>query len=435
MNNRVNNSCYNCLISVILPVYNSEKYVSDSIQSILNQTFTDFEFIIIDDCSTDNTWEIIQSFSDNRIITIQNKKNIGNYPSRNIGMNKAKGRYIAVMDGDDIALSDRLMKQYCYLEENPEILAIGTQFDFIGFDYIRDSPVSYEKICAGLLINNCFLHPSLLIRTEIIKQLNGYNEKYIYSSDYDLVCRISLLGKIENLPDNCMLYRWHPDQISQKKNIEQKEFAYDIRQKYQIAFINKYKSPELPEVGDAETGHPNIGRVIGLYIMGKCFDNSYQEEADKLSNFILDNVNLSTPLSIKHGLLGLGLGIMYLLRNNLVEGDEDEVLENIDIAVFNSIIYFQENQNFDWEGTFCYLRKRALLQNSENLLAQLKVKKTILHLFDIYKRYKKLNNIETEIRIKEELNLFYENNLFKSLILNIQGIDCNKKSTRDSENI
>ena len=379
-----------CFISVIMPVYNSEKYVAEAILSIIRQTFFDFEFIIIDDCSTDNTWEIIQSFSDHRIIAMRNEKNIGNYPSRNIGMNRARGKYIAVMDGDDIALPDRLMKQYSYLEKNSDVLAIGTQFNFIGSDDNRELPVSYKKICADLLINSCFLHPSLLIRTEVLKQLNGNDEKYTYSSDYDLVCRMSMLGKIENIPDTCMHYRWHPDQISQKNNPEQKEFAYDIRQKHQIAFINKYKSPEIPEVGVAETGHPHIGRVIGLYVMGESFHEEARKDchaslamtthqADELLNNILDNVDMSMPLSIKRGLLGLGMGLIYLLRNNFVEGDEDEVLENIDTAVFNSISDIK-NQQFDLEGTFLYLRKRASMHNSKNKSAQLKIKEAILRL-------------------------------------------------------
>ena len=431
MENIENNFCFRSLISVIMPVYNSEKYVSDSIRSILNQTFYNFEFIIVDDCSTDNTWEIIQSFYDNRIISIRNKKNLGNYPSRNIGMKKASGKYIAVMDGDDIAMPTRLWKQFDYLEKNSEILALGTQFDFIGLDFIKSNPTCYNKICAGLLDNNCVLHPSLLIRTKIMRQLNGYNEDYKSSSDYDLVCRISLLGKIENLSDTCILYRWHPDQISHKKTLEQKEFADDIRQKYQIAFINKNKSVELSDISDNETGHPDIGRVIGLYIMSKCLDKSYQEEADKLLDYILENVNLSMPLSVKNGLLGIGLGLIYLIRNNLVEGDEDDVLESIDVAVFHSIIYFQENHNFDWEGTFCYLLKRGLMNNSKNLIVRLKIKKTILHLIDNYKRCKNSNNLDSNIRIKKELDILCDNNLFKSLILNIQVEGCNKKVLRN----
>jgi len=173
-----------------------------------------------------------------------------------------------------------------------------------------------------------------------------------------------------------MHYRWHPDQISQKNNPEQKEFAYEIRQQHQIAFINRYKSPEIPEVGVAETGHPHIGRVIGLYIMGKCIDESFKEEADKLLESILGNVDISMPLSIKRGLLGIGMGLIYLLRNNFVKGDEDEVLENIDNAIF-SAISDTKDQQFDLEGALIYLRKRASMHNSKNMSAQLKIKEAI----------------------------------------------------------
>ena len=377
MNNKKNRVCP---ISVIMPVYNYEKYVAESIQSILNQTFSDFEFIIVDDCSTDSTWDIIQSFSDDRIIAVRNEENIGNYPSRNTGMKKAGGKYIAVMDGDDIALPDRLWKQYYYLEENSDVLALGTQFDFTGLDHKRKTPITYEKIRVVLLDNNCFLHPSLIIRSEIMKQLNGYDEKYIYSSDYDLACRMSMLGRVENLPDTCMLYRWHPDQISQSKALRQRAYADDIRQRYQIAFVNKHKDSGMPDISEAETGYSDIGRVTGLYIMGECIDDSYREEANNLLSFTLDRVNASTPLCIKRGLLGLGMGMIYLLRNNFVEGDEDEVLENIDIAVFNSIPDFKENQSFDPEDALCYLRKRASISNSKNISAQQKIQEAILKL-------------------------------------------------------
>ncbi len=100
-----------------------EQYVGEAIESILTQTFSDFEFIIIDDESTDKTWELIQSYRDERIIAIRNHENLGNYPSRNRGMKMARGKYIAVMDSDDVAMPERLEKQYSHLEENCNIIA------------------------------------------------------------------------------------------------------------------------------------------------------------------------------------------------------------------------------------------------------------------------------------------------------------------------
>ena len=320
------NENYPCPVSVIMPVFNTEKYVSDAISSILNQTFFDFEFIIINDGSTDNSMAIIQSFTDDRMTVVQNEKNIGNYPSRNRGIGMAKGKYIAVMDSDDIALPDRLWKQHDYMENNPSTLATGTQFEFLGNDgnnFKVNRPVSYHAICAGLLDNNYIVHPSLFIRSEAVKQLGGYDEQYTYSSDYDLVCRLSLIGKIENLKDKCLRYRWHPGQISQSKSLAQKEFADKIRQNYQIKFINRFKSPALPEVGEAETAHPVMGRVIGLYIMGQCFNRAFHEMANKLLDFLLNNIHESIPLTVKNDLPAIGSGLIYLLRNHFVERDEN----------------------------------------------------------------------------------------------------------------
>ena len=223
------NENYPCPVSVIMPVYNAGKFVCEAISSILRQTFAGFEFIIIDDGSTDDSWDIIQSFSDDRIITVRNEINMGTFPSRNRGINISKGKYIAVMDADDVALPDRLMKQYDYMENNPEVLATGAQLNFLGTGSKTEMPVSYHEIQAGLLDNSCIMHPTLFIRSGVIKQLGGYDEQYRYASDYDLVCRASLLGKIENLPDVCVAYRLHPGQISQAKRTEQIGYADIIR--------------------------------------------------------------------------------------------------------------------------------------------------------------------------------------------------------------
>ena len=198
--------------------------------------------------------------------------------------------------------------------------------------------------------------------------------------------------------------------------IAKKKFFLESSQEDQIAFINKYKSPELPDVGVAETGHPDIGRVIGLYIMAQDFDKSFEEEADNLLDSVIDGINPSIPLCIDNGLLSLGAGLMYLLRNNFIAGDEDEILEDIDKKVFLSVIHFEENKNVDWEGVLYYLRKRASLQDSKNLLIQLNVKKTILHVIEIYKRFRWSESASFCDRINNGLDGFYKDNLFRSLI-------------------
>ena len=398
-----------CSISVIMPVYNAGKHVYKSIQSVLNQTFTDFEFIIIDDCSTDESWDIIQSFSDSRIHIVRNDKRIGHYPALNSGMRIAKGRYMAMIGAEDISLPDRLWKQFDYLENNHKIVAIGAQFESSG----HELPLSYEEICAGLLEDNCVLYSSLLIRSTFLWQSGGYNEQYKDSSDYDLVCRLCLTGKIENLPETCIIRRSNAEKFSHEKDMLKKEYKEDVRQKYQIAFINKNKSPKLPEVCESETGYPDMGRIIGLYIMGDCFNQSYRDKADFLLESILDISHANTPLSIKNGFLGIGSALIYLLRYDFVSGDEDEILESIDTAIYYSVLYYKDNTDFDWQGTLYYLRKRALMPCRINLLTQLKIKKTIISLLDLYKL--NMNNLQNA-KIEKELDSYCDDNLFKHLI-------------------
>lgn len=406
--NKVKHKNNFCAISVIMPVHNAEKFVSEAISSILNQTFADFEFIIIDDGSTDNSWDIIQSFADDRIIAVRNAANRGTYPSRNIGIRLMKGKYMAVMDADDIALPDRLRIQFDCMKNNPDVLATGTQYTLLGTDRISEKPVLHAEIQAALLNDSCMLHPSLLVRSDVIKRLSGYDEQYIYASDYDLICRLSLMGRIENLPDICMLYRWHPDQISQAKRLEQKGYANIIRQKYQIAFINRHKSPQLPEVGEAETGHARIGQVIGLYIMGDCFGQTFRNQAEYLLNHVLENVHPAMPMCTGNGLLGIGSGIIYLLRNHFVKGDEDGILENLDDTVFDAVVNFKEDQNFDWEGIRYYLRKRALMPERKKMSARLKIRKMTHHFLTITKRY---DSHDREVFSHDELMRIFEDPL------------------------
>lgn len=219
------------LVSVIMPVYNVENFVKEAIDSILNQSYPNFEFIIINDGSTDNTSSIIKLEEDPRIICIDKQVNRGNYTCRNEGCRLAKGKYICVMDGDDIAMFNRLEKQVEIMEADPEILAMGTDFEFINGSICR-KPKEYPLLRTLLLQNNMFLHPSLIIKKEVLLQVGYYNEEYYYASDYDLMCRISLIGKVINIPDTLMRYRLHEKQISSGQYTKQTFYANQIRLRY-----------------------------------------------------------------------------------------------------------------------------------------------------------------------------------------------------------
>lgn len=332
-------------VSVVMPVYNVEKYIDEAIASILNQTFSDFEFIIVDDGSTDNTWDILQTYTDERIILLRNEINIGNYPSRNRGIRVAKGKYIAVMDGDDIVMPDRLEKQYCYLDEHPDLTALGSNFLLSTGTKKYDPPLIHEDICFALLRDFSILHPSFMILAKTLHLIDGYDETYQYASDYDLLCRLSLIGRVEILPDILITYRKHENQISQSKKVEQNTFATTIRRKYQVAFINKFRNPDQDPINLAEVGIPEIGLAICYYTYAKHFnENQYQVLADQTIDVVYKIITKEVPVCIENGLCGLGCGLHYLIKNGFLEGDIDEVLDDIDHAIVKS---FDDNKEHE----------------------------------------------------------------------------------------
>lgn len=202
------------LVSIILPAYNVEKYLKEAIDSILRQSFTDFECIIINDGSTDTTERVILSYSDNRIIYLKNEANMGLIYTLNRGLSAAKGKYIARMDGDDISMGNRLQKQFEYLEKNKEVDVLATQVSLIdeddndiGFwdEDIQHSDV--DSIKKFLPVNNCIAHPTIMGKKEILISYK-YNAAQKLSEDYDLWLRIIANGKIiDKLPEPLLKHR------------------------------------------------------------------------------------------------------------------------------------------------------------------------------------------------------------------------------------
>lgn len=320
------------LVSVVMPAYNVEKYVEEAVRSILDQTFLDFEFIIVDDGSTDRTLEILRSFSDPRIRLLFNEKNEGNYPARNRGCRLARGKYIAVMDADDVAMPERLEVQVKFMEKNFDVLLIGSGWHFMGN---TDRPVNvltdYEDVKLYLLNNSCFLHPSMMIRTEVMQAVGGYDEQYVYAGDYDLLCRFALRGRVENIPDVLMAYRWHPEQITQKHRPQQRYFADEVRRNYHQQFVSLYKTNDIKDVNYYIVGYPMLGECICLYVYARHKSQiNYEEKADELLEHILLLLQEKCIDNQITTLCSIGCGILYLLRMHLAVGDEQIVLENID---------------------------------------------------------------------------------------------------------
>lgn len=286
-------------VSIILPVYNAEKFLDENVNAILNQSFDDFEFIIIDDESKDNSWKVIKEYAkkDKRIIPLRNKKNMGCVNTRNKGLRMAKGKYIAVMDPDDVSLMDRFKIQVNYLERHPDIYLIGGSAIVIDEEGNRLGILSkydnHEKIERKLRDFNSIIHPSVMYRNtgEFF-----YREKFIISDDYDFTLRVlSANKKITNLPEFLIKYRINQGSFTfTKKNPiyffrKAKEFYWQRintgRDKYEEFDIdkvspkkvdfNKINSRMIITVGFQDNRMKQVRREIKNYFNNYGFDRYF----------------------------------------------------------------------------------------------------------------------------------------------------------------
>lgn len=211
-------------VSVVMAVYNGEKYLKEAVDSILNQTYTDFEFIIINDGSTDNSLNILNSFKEkDERIKIISRENKGLVYSLNEGVNMAQGEYIARMDADDISEPDRFEKQLQYMREN-ELAVCGsyaTKINSFGekIGEMNYSP-SEKKIKSFTLLHSPFIHPSVIFKKDVFEKVSGYQKFFKHIEDYELWTRIVFKYKTGNLPERLLKYRIHDDQITKKNNSE-----------------------------------------------------------------------------------------------------------------------------------------------------------------------------------------------------------------------
>lgn len=237
-------------VTVLMPVYNAEKYLCEAISSILNQTLKDFEFLIINDGSTDGTAKILQSYRDPRIKIINNKKNLGLTKSLNKGLKAAKGEYIARMDADDISLPERLERQIEIAKKNPWIAVIATGVEFFVDAFNKKNIVDLgqsgnetELVEFGdLLKTNILAHGSVLFKKRNILALGGYNEKFEKAQDYDLWLRVAKQGKIIKLKEILYLKRLHFSNISLSNIKKQERYVEIIRRRNQLSKRNITRS-------------------------------------------------------------------------------------------------------------------------------------------------------------------------------------------------
>lgn len=220
-------------ISVVMAVYNGMPYLKDAVQSILGQTYKDFEFIIIDDASTDSSWEYLKSLKDRKVKLIKNEKNLGLASSLNKGIKAAKGDYIARMDADDISLPQRFEKQINFFKDHDDYILVGSQVMWVdknnssisGFDvHLKD-----EDIRRKLIARNQFHHATVMFKKYDIEKLGAYKNNLNGIEDYDLWFRVIKKGKVANLPERLVKRRIHERALTQKNHLKTELLAIGVR--------------------------------------------------------------------------------------------------------------------------------------------------------------------------------------------------------------
>jgi glycosyltransferase involved in cell wall biosynthesis len=213
-----------------MSVHNGSTFLEESIDSMLNQSFTDFELIIINDSSTDRSKTIIQSYDDKRIVYLENEQNLGLAASLNKGIEVATGKYIARMDGDDISLPERLEKQVRFLEKNTNVGVVGTYAEIFG-DHagLRKHSEKNNELKVRTLFSCQFCHPTVMIRKEVL-DTNGlnYNDQFSTAQDYELWSRMLEYTDFATFPEVLLKYRTHKKQVSVAKRQLQIEATVQI---------------------------------------------------------------------------------------------------------------------------------------------------------------------------------------------------------------
>jgi glycosyltransferase involved in cell wall biosynthesis len=212
----------NPLVSVIIPTYNSSKYIKETLESILDQTYSNLEIVITDDASKDDTLDIVRGYEDSRIKILTNKKNLGISGNMNKGILSSKGKYIAIMDADDWSYPYRIEKQVKMMEENPNVVLCSGYMDMcdenLKFKHTRTYPTTNEEIRKVLLRYDPIAHPASMWRKETLLKTNLY-PLYVNNTchDYSLIFEISQYGEFQNIPESLIKYRIRKDSVTGKK--------------------------------------------------------------------------------------------------------------------------------------------------------------------------------------------------------------------------
>lgn len=267
-------------VSVLMPVFNAACFLPDAIESILVQTFDHFELIIIDDGSTDGSLDVVKKFDDSRIRLISLEKNGGVIAALNLGLQLARGAYLARMDADDIAFPLRLEKQIDFFEDNPDVGCLGTNFQWLGEPFEKSWVQYYdaENIKISLLFGCGLCHPTVMLRMDEIRRHHlTYPTIYPHAEDYGFWVELSRYMQIANLPEPLLYYRRHEGQVSNTKSIIQCKSMDDIQRK-QLQRLGIHSTS-----ADLMVHHLLGGAFIPLFRMKKAL-NSWAQKLIKANS-------------------------------------------------------------------------------------------------------------------------------------------------------
>lgn len=245
------------LVSVIMAVHNGELFLRDAVDSILAQIYRNFEFIIIDDASTDCSGEILAGYSDERIVRVSNETNLGLTASLNIGIGRARGELIARQDADDVSLPERFVQQVEFLRAHPEVGLVGTDYQVIDdqgriLETVSLSLTS-EQIQQRLAEANVFVHSTVMVHRDILEQVGGYRNYFRMSQDYDLFLRIAECSQLAILPVVLHQFRIHSASGSRQKH--ESQLAYK-QLASELARRRRHGLPEGPWPDDLLQQYP-----------------------------------------------------------------------------------------------------------------------------------------------------------------------------------
>ncbi|MCW3090862.1 MAG: hypothetical protein JWP81_1931 [Ferruginibacter sp.] len=213
-----------------MPVYNAGRFLNEAIDSILQQTLASFEFLIIDDASTDNSVKIIQAYHDDRIHLIRKPVNTGYTDSLNMAVKLSRGKYIARMDADDVSMLDRFQQQFDYMETHPGVLVLGTAYKILDTGELIVLPPTFEALKVVAIMQVPVAHPTVFIRRQVFDDYClWYNKALEPAEDYDLWTRVLEMGRIENLTQPLLHYRRHSQQQTLTRYHELIEGAVSTR--------------------------------------------------------------------------------------------------------------------------------------------------------------------------------------------------------------